>query len=245
MKKPKKIKLSQRKTALDRLAAKLRTVLRRETTDIILIGNLLIQSRKHLEHGEWQDWLAKNFDLSYRTAVNYCDAAEYAERKSETVADLANLAHGVLYWLGAGQYTPEEEAAILAATRKGRVDQTRADDICEALKPHPEPDDPDDADEADEAAGAAEDAEIAAILDGPPPDVPPPVPSTTPNYSLLRFDQAVGTLKQLMTKSAARFARTAHTTSDLREVETFIHAVADRLHETSDESPIPATAGAS
>ena len=56
-------------------------MLRRETTDVILIGNLLIESRKHLEHGEWQVWLAENFDLSYRTAVNYCDAAEFVERR--------------------------------------------------------------------------------------------------------------------------------------------------------------------
>jgi hypothetical protein len=245
MKKAKKAKTPTGKTALDRIAAQLRTVLRRETTDVILIGNLLIESRKHLEHGEWQDWLAENFDLSYRTAVNYCDAAEYVERKSETVADFANLAQGVLYWLAAGYYNATEEAAILAATREHRVDQTRAGDICEALRPpDPEPDDLDDADEAVEAAEAAEDAEIAAILEGPPPDVPPPAPNTTPDYTLHQFDQAVSALKQLMTKPAARFASTAHTTGDLRGVETFIHAVADRLRETSDESPIPITESA-
>ena len=50
-------------TELDRIATRLRTALRRETTNIIEIGNLLIESRKHLDHGEWQPWLAEHFDL--------------------------------------------------------------------------------------------------------------------------------------------------------------------------------------
>ena len=126
-------------TELDRIATRLRTALRRETTNIIEIGNLLIESRKHLDHGEWQPWLAEHFDLSYRTAKRYVDAAEYVERskgKSDTVADLTNLAPTAPYWLAAGQhYTTEEEAAILAATRKGRIDQDVVAGIRLALTP--------------------------------------------------------------------------------------------------------------
>jgi hypothetical protein len=136
MKKAKKPKA--RKTALDRIVAQLRTVLRRETPDVVSAGNLLIESRKHLEHGEWQDWLAENFDLSLRSAQNPVAAAEYAARvksKSANVADFSNLALTVLYALAAGHYNEQEEAAILAATRKGRVDQTRAAAIREALAP--------------------------------------------------------------------------------------------------------------
>jgi hypothetical protein len=48
---------------------------------------------------------------------------------------------------------------------------------------------------------------------------------------LRTFDQAVNALKQLMTKPAARFASTVHTTGDLEGVESFIRAVADRLRE--------------
>jgi Protein of unknown function (DUF3102) len=245
MKKPKKSKLSQRKTALDRLAAKLRIALRRETTNIIEIGNLLIQSRKLFadQHGEWLPWLEKHFDRSERSAQRYIADAEYVAGKSDTVADFSNLSPTVLHELAAGSYTAEEEAAILTATRKGRVDQTRADDICEALRPPDDPE-PDDLDATHEAVKVASYDEIAAILDGPPPEVPPPAPNRTPDYVLHQFDQAVSALKQLMTKPAARFAGTPHTTGDLRSVETFIHAVADRLHETSDELPLPATAGA-
>ena len=60
-----------RSTTLDQLVAKLRTALQRETTNIIEIGNLLIESRKLLEHGEWLPWLAKNCDRNIRTALNY------------------------------------------------------------------------------------------------------------------------------------------------------------------------------
>jgi Protein of unknown function (DUF3102) len=125
MKKARKAKASTRKTTLDRLAAKLRTALRRETTDIIEIGNLLIESRKYLEHGASQPWLSENFDLSYHTALNYVSAAEYVARKSksEMVLHFENLSPTVLYRLAAGHYSEQEEAAILDATRKRRVDQ--------------------------------------------------------------------------------------------------------------------------
>ena len=234
MKKPKKSKVSKRDTALNRLAAKLRTAVRRETTNIIEIGNLLIESRKLFadEHGEWLPWLEKNFERSERSAQRYIAAAEYVAGKSDTVSDFSNLSPSVLHWLAAGHYNAEQEAAILAATREGRVNHTRADAICDALA-SPEDDDATDDDDDDAADhdggddGAEEDAEIKAILDGPPPDVPPPAPNTTPDFTLRAFDQAVNALKQLMTKPAVRFASTVHTTGDLEGVESFIRAVAD------------------
>ena len=246
MNKPKKSKAPQQRTELDKIVTQLRAILRRETSDVVLAGDLLIESRKHLKHGEWQDWLSEHFDLSYRTAVNYCDAAKYAQKqKCNVVADFANLAPTVLYALAAGDYTEEEEAAILAATRRYRVDQSLAYGICDELAPE-EPDEPDIPDEMIEAAKtveAAEDAEIASILDGPPPNVPPPAPSTSPDFVLQAFDRAVNELKQLMTKPAARFASTVHTANDLQGVDDFIRTVADRLRETSDEPPVPAGEG--
>jgi Protein of unknown function (DUF3102) len=212
-------KAKQTKTALDRIAAQLRKVLRRATRDVIEIDKLLIESRKHLEHGEWQHWLVENFDLSLRTAQNYVAAAEY-ESKSATVADFSNLSPGVLYWLAAGHYNVEEEAAILAATRKGRVDQDAAYAICEKLAPPDDDDDADDGDDRevdgggdDDAEEAPPDPEIEAILDGPPPAVPPPAPlPPPPDFALRDFDQAISVLKRLVTKSSAQFASTIHTT---------------------------------
>jgi hypothetical protein len=53
-----------RETGLDRIVTQLLTILHHQTTDVVLAGNLLIESRKHLNHGEWQPWLAENFDLN-------------------------------------------------------------------------------------------------------------------------------------------------------------------------------------
>jgi Protein of unknown function (DUF3102) len=225
MTKVKKIKSPKRRTALGRIAVRLRAMLRRETKNIIEIGKLLIESRKLLanEHGEWLPWLEENFDLSERTARRYSDAAAYAASKSDSVSDFSNLAPTVLYWLAAGTYNEKEEAAILAATRKGRVDQDAAAAICEALAPT----DDDDADEDDGGeAEAAEDPEIAAIFDDPP-KVPDGSTENlaTPDFALRDFDQAISVLKRLTTKSSAQFASTVHTTGDLESVESFIRAV--------------------
>jgi hypothetical protein len=179
-------------------------------------------------HGEWQPWLAENFDLSLRTAQNYVAAAEYVarvKRKSATVAEIGNLSPTVLYSLAGGHYSAEEEAAILASTRKGRVDATRAIAICAALAP-PDSDDADDQGDGGEGGGAEEDAEIRAILDGPPPALPPPAPiPPPPDFALRDFDQAISALKRLMTKPSPQFASTIHSANDLENVESFIHAV--------------------
>jgi hypothetical protein len=144
MKKPKKT------TALDRLATRLRMALRHETKKVVEIGKLLIESRQHLQHGEWQAWLAENFSLSYRTAVKYLNAAEYVERTQKcTEFTFTNLSPTVLYWLAAGYYNEQQEAAILAATRNGRVGQDAATAICETITPVDDDDD-DDADDDDD-----------------------------------------------------------------------------------------------
>jgi hypothetical protein len=165
------------------------------------------------------------------------NAAGYVARKgkSETVAHFTNLSPTVLYGLADGRYTEQEEAAILAAAREGRVDADGAHEIWHALNP----DDDDDAEDADDADGggedgaedgAAEDPEIAKILDGgASPDVPPPAPNPPPtNFALRDFDDAISKLKNLMTKPSADFAGTAHSAEDLQKIEDFIHTVRER-----------------
>jgi hypothetical protein len=193
-----------------------------------------------LEHGEWQPWLAENFDLSYDTALNYYRAAEYVERKTKSrtvrLFNFENLAPTVLYRLAAGRYDEREEAAILAEAKAGeRVDQARAWDICEELAP-PEPDD-----DGEDAEGGGEDAaenpEAAAILDGPPP-APPPAPNAAPpDFALRAFDNAINALKPLVTKLLAQFAGTTHSADDLEKIESFIGAVA----KARRKAPAPAT----
>jgi hypothetical protein len=234
MKKAKKTRTQQRRSKLDQIAAQVRTALRSQTKNVIEIGKLLIESRKHLEHGEWQAWLAENFDLSYRTAVNYTNAAEYVARKfkSETVSHSANLSATVLYHLAAGHFDERVEAAILAAARERRIDEDAMWAISEKLAPADD-DDADDAgdqdhgDEDRHASGGEKDAESEAILDGPPPAVPPPAENQlVTNFALRVFDQAISALKQLMTKPSTEFTGTAHSAKDLEHVVDFIRAVA-------------------
>jgi hypothetical protein len=229
-------KAPQRRTELDRITEQVRKVLRRTTRDTIELGNLLIKSRKYLEHGEWQAWLADNFDLSYQTALNYMAAAEYVEKQKSNVGDFTNVAPTVLYRLAEGHYNEQEEAEILAQAKAGkRVDQGRARDICEALAPPSSPSGPDDdvgddsGDGGDDEAVADGDPESAAILDGPPPAVTPPEPITPPDPAVRAFDQAVAAIKQLLTKPAAQFVSTVHSARDLENVEDFIRAVADQV----------------
>jgi hypothetical protein len=234
--KAKKTKAPLRRTELDRIVVKLRPILHRQTTDVILAGQLLLESRELLadEHGQWMPWLAENFDLSYRTAVNYMSAAKYAARQNcNVVSHLRNVAPTVLYGLAQGDYTEQEEAEILAQAKAGmRIDQDRAWEIRKALAP-PDDDDADDDDDQDHDGkdggrdGAEEDAEIGAILEGPPPAVPPPAPNLAPpDFALRDFEQAIGALKRLRTKPPRQFASTMHSAEDLEGVECFIRAVA-------------------
>jgi hypothetical protein len=251
MKKSKKTKAPRRRTELDRIATQLRTMLRRDTVSVIEKGKLLLRSRElHAnEHGDWMSWLEKNrknFDMSYRSAINYCNAAEYVAGKSKfaTVANFANVASTVLYRLADGGYTEQEEAEILAQAKAGkRIDQDAAWALCEKLAPAD--DDTDDGDAGAEPA-AAEDPETTAILEGSPPAVPPPPPTPTPtDFALRDFDRAVGTLKRLMTKRAAQFAGSAHSGDDLENVASFIQAASDskmaitaeRAEPTLDSEP--------
>lgn len=223
--KAKKTKAPQRRTELDRIVTRLHGLLRRDTISIIEKGKLLLRSRELLadERGQWMPWLAENFDMSYRSAINYCNAAEYVARKSLSATVATNIAPGVLYRLAEGGYTAEEEAEILKQAKAGkRIDQDRAYEICDALAPTADDDD------------AEEDPEIAAILDGPPPKLPA---GSTENlaptdFALRDFNQAVDTLKRLMTKSAAQFASTVHSAEDLENTEGFIRAVVVRIRES-------------
>jgi hypothetical protein len=247
------------RTKLDDLADKLHAALRSETKNIIALGKILIESKDELKHGHWKDWLEKNFDLSYRTAINYISATRYVELNSATVAHFENLAPSVLYALADGRYSDDEEAAILAATREGRVDTGRVNEILAALDEATDDDkddqdgssDDDDQDGSSDAENAndaaddqdgssnddddanTEDAETKAILDGAPAAVPPPPPiKPPPDFALLEFDEAVDTLNDLKTKSAAHFAKTVHSADDLKTVEDFLHAVADQARRT-------------
>jgi hypothetical protein len=44
---------------------------------VIHVGSLLIEARSQIQHGEWQQWMEKNFTLSDGSARLYMRAAKY------------------------------------------------------------------------------------------------------------------------------------------------------------------------
>jgi hypothetical protein len=92
----------------------------------------------------------------------------------------------------------------------------------------------DEAAQDDSAEDKAEDDEIEAILDGPPPDLTPPI--TPPEPQKLtggtvwagqgEFDGAISVLLAWSSKPAARFVGGMYSPEKLREVSDFVSAVA-------------------
>jgi len=218
------------------ISAELQTALKNETVNVIAIGSLLNEAQAQLEHGEWLPWLKENFGSSVKTAENYMAAARLAD-KFETVSNL-KLRPTALYLLGRELDDPnswfdcQALEAIFAAAKTEWISGDRAREIAWSLLPPPEPvnleitvEEGDD-ETADEALLLMEeDNDVRDVLDGPPPEVPPPVVKTVHDM----FDQAVLTLTQLQTKSLTSFVATTHTPDSIRAVSVFLKQVADAI----------------
>jgi Protein of unknown function (DUF3102) len=85
------------KRDLSAVEAELLEVLKREAADIIRAGQLLIEAKAQIPHGEWAAWLDQRFSLSDRSAQRYMAAYRFAV-KYDIVADL-NMSPSALYLL--------------------------------------------------------------------------------------------------------------------------------------------------
>jgi hypothetical protein len=214
------------------IAKELHAAVKRETTDIIAIGDLLIEANEQLDHGEWLPWLEENFGSSISTASNYMKAARFAAI-FPTVVNL-KLRPTALYQLGDDfdlepdlrDFDRKTINAILREAQTKWVNADRVREIAEALKPKPEPA-LEELEAARAAATAAEQDEIHAILDGPPPELPPAPEAIVRDVILPSFDQAIKTLANLQTKSLGKFAGTAHGAHHIRAIADFLRGVAN------------------
>jgi hypothetical protein len=124
--------------ALDVIADELHTALKRETADILAIGNLLVEAKAKVEHGQWLPWLRQEFLMTDRSAQNYMKAAEFAA-KNEIVADL-RLSPSALYLLSGDSYWVDEcdrrEATdvIVKVASKERVGSDLAKEIIDKTR---------------------------------------------------------------------------------------------------------------
>ena len=223
---------------IELITTELQAALKREATDVIAIGDLLIEAKEQLlDHGEWLPWLKENFASSKSTAENYMNAARFAT-KFPAVGNL-KLRPSALYRLGqalndpTGLYDRKAIKAILKAAETRWINVDEAEAIAESLQPEPFV-------EAIKAEmPAAEKVEINDILDGPSPDLPPEPELTARDVILLPFDQAVGTLANLQTKPLGSFVATTHGLNKIRAVSVFLQEVADVIKQqkaASDQS---------
>lgn len=63
-------------STLPQLAVEIKFYLGQTAQNIIEVGKRLIQAKSLVQHGQWQNWLQNNFQLSYQTAAKFIQCAE-------------------------------------------------------------------------------------------------------------------------------------------------------------------------
>lgn len=220
------------KRQLQTILAELQTAMKREATNIIAIGDLLLEVQAQVEHGSWLPWLAENFDKSISTAENYMNAARLAA-EFPMVGNL-KLRPSALYLLGgelnSKATSPKAIRAVLSAAETEWITAERAREIAYPKPPPPTIAEIEtEARKTDDEIEATERAEVDSILDGPPPELPAPPEVTVHDPILPPFDQAIKTLAFLQTKPLDSFANTAHSPDDIRAISYFLHSIADTI----------------
>jgi hypothetical protein len=222
------------------ITKELHAAMKREATNIIAIGALLIEAHNQLGHGGWLPWLAENFDSSVSTAENYMNAARFAA-KFPTVGNL-RLRPTALYVLGNDldleNFDRKTINAILSEAKNKWVNAERVREIAQSLQ-KPKPQSPKTIEEEERAAETTEQAEADDIIDGPPPELPPAPEATVHDVILPSFDQAVRTLANLQTKPLEKFTGTRHRAHDIRAIGDFLHHVADVIDKLKREVTKP------
>jgi phage N-6-adenine-methyltransferase len=120
----------------------IRSLRKRAASDIIEIGNRLIDVKEnHCAHGEWLPWLEAEFGWSESTALRFMRVAEMAA-KSVTVTDL-DIPIGSLYQLAAPS-TPEpvRQAAFEAIANGEKVTPSDIREMVRIAKPILEDEEP-------------------------------------------------------------------------------------------------------
>jgi hypothetical protein len=106
---------------LAHLADRIRQRQRNATKDVIGIGKDLTTAKKMVGHGQFQDWIEREFAMTVRTAQSYMRIAECAD-KYETISLLPPTQAGLL----ASPSAPEEIiVGVLAEANAGTVIGTR------------------------------------------------------------------------------------------------------------------------
>jgi hypothetical protein len=117
-------------------ARRIKTKEERAKQDLIAIGNELAMVKERLGHGQFQEWITVEFDMSYRTANRWMNAAKVWNGKSDTVSLLSDSAMIEL----SGPSVPESarvEAIAEAQATGTSPTKARAKEIVAAHQPPP------------------------------------------------------------------------------------------------------------
>lgn len=223
------------------ITSELQIALKRETADVIAIGNLLLEAKDQLEHGKWLPWIKANCGLSESTAQNYMNAARLAV-KYPTVGVL-KLRPTVLYWLWEQMenISLDEIEVIFAVAENEWVNIERAEAIIEAVHEERRGTEDEEEEQPRDEPPVEEQpreeplrSEIDDILEGPPPELPPAPEVSTPDITLPPFDQAVETLSRLQTKALSSFLGTKHPPDKISMIAHFLRDVADKVQSQAE-----------
>jgi len=88
----------------------IRMGLKRTSEGIVSVGQSLMKVKEVLEHGQFQEWLSAEFEMTYRMALNFMRVAERFGDKSEIISHLPVT---ILYELAAPSTSDEVVEGVL------------------------------------------------------------------------------------------------------------------------------------
>jgi hypothetical protein len=202
------------------IANKIRKFERSTISNAVETGRLLHEASEICEHGEYQAWIDREFGWSYRTAVNYRNAFEFAEMCNSFTfdgisdVDELNLSLSALYLVAAMKKLPATDTcqasnevraaadAIIEAAKVGRVTYSMARAIAsevelrqaiEQREAASEPTEPEvDSLEQDDAASDDVDDDASDDVDDAAAD-----DEASPSYGMTEVDHATLKLAHL------------------------------------------------
>ena len=207
------------------IVAEIHKTFRSDTASVVKRGELLIEAKQQVKHGEWLQWLDTHFHMDARTAQRAMAAAKFAAKYDTAV--VFNLNVDALYALSGGDFSTKVVAAVMAKAATQLIRTRTIYDIEESLEPPPQSLEELNAEHGAEAQlQAQEQQEAEKILDGPPPKLPTaPEEPDHDQYICIQLAAAITVLKRLATKKRERFARSAVPPHDLDTVINFLTAL--------------------
>jgi Protein of unknown function (DUF3102) len=172
-------------TNLDKIAKKIKAKEKGGIRSVIEIGRLLHEASEQCEHGEYMDWLKREFEWSHDTAMNYRNVYELSQNPNCSDFDQLNISATALYVVAKMKGDDQNAArdAVLEAARKGRVSRAVAAEIIEGFKPPSAEPDPEPGSESeseseslisdDDESLVPDDEDVADDEEMQPPEKPP------------------------------------------------------------------------